>query len=221
MLAPTNGMPHHHHWQSEPPDGKFTWSKSWDERYGDEEDMAAIEAIEDGQDIRDSCFGHWSANGTFRIEEREWVDYGEDEGIGRGPDDTFQEEMAEVIVKNRRALVIGRGGTGKSHLIKLLRPKFKALGYQVMCIAFTHVAVANVNNVEYPAYTILHLLHQFVGNKRNKKKYAIIVDECSMVPLSMWSALLNVTFTGHTLVVLGDPHGQFAPIEDQHRMEQW
>ena len=41
VLAPTNAMPHHHHWQSEPPDGKFTWCKSWDERYGDEEDMAA------------------------------------------------------------------------------------------------------------------------------------------------------------------------------------
>ena len=41
VLAPTNTMPHHHHWQSEPPDGKFAWSKSWDEQYGDEEDMAA------------------------------------------------------------------------------------------------------------------------------------------------------------------------------------
>ena len=146
-----------------------TWENDPLIKVWDEEDMAAIEAIEDGQDIRDSCFGHWSANGTFRIEERQWVDYGEDEGNGRGPDDTFQEEMAEVIVKNRRALVIGRGGTGKSHLIKLLRPKFKALGYNVMCIAFTHVAVANVNNVEYPAYTILHLLHRFVGSDKRKK----------------------------------------------------
>ena len=41
VLAPTSAMPHHHNWQSEPPEGKFTWSKSWDERYGDEEDMAA------------------------------------------------------------------------------------------------------------------------------------------------------------------------------------
>ena len=41
MLAPSNAMPHHHLWHSEPPEGKFTWSKSWDERYGDEEDMAA------------------------------------------------------------------------------------------------------------------------------------------------------------------------------------
>ena len=40
VLAPTSAMPHHHNWKNEPPEGKFTWSKSWDERYGEEEDMA-------------------------------------------------------------------------------------------------------------------------------------------------------------------------------------
>ena len=88
--------------------------------------------------------------------------------------------MAEIIVKNRKALVVGRGGTGKSHLIKLLRPKFEALGYKVKCIAFTHVVVANIKSAEYPAYTILHLLHSFVGSKRNKQKYALFAGECSM-----------------------------------------
>ena len=80
--------------------------------------------------------------------ERDWIDYKEDEGIGRGPGDDFQDKIAEIIVKNRKALVIGRGGTGKSHLIKLLRPKFEARGYTVKCIAFTHVAVANINSAE-------------------------------------------------------------------------
>ena len=41
MLASINAMGHHHQWQSEPPGGKLEWSKSWDERYGDEEDMAS------------------------------------------------------------------------------------------------------------------------------------------------------------------------------------
>ena len=41
MLVSTNAMGHHHQWQSEPPEGKLGWSKSWDERYGDEEDMAS------------------------------------------------------------------------------------------------------------------------------------------------------------------------------------
>ncbi len=77
--------------------------------------------------------------------------------------------MAELIAKKRRGLVSGRGGVGKSHLIKLLRPKLEALGYKVMCIAFTHVAVANLNGAECPAYTILHMLHRFVANKSKQK----------------------------------------------------
>ena len=32
---------HHHEWQSKPPDGKLEWSKTWDERYWDEEELAA------------------------------------------------------------------------------------------------------------------------------------------------------------------------------------
>ena len=34
-------MGHQHHWQSEPPQGRLSWKKSWDEQYGDEEDMAS------------------------------------------------------------------------------------------------------------------------------------------------------------------------------------
>ena len=30
-----------------------------------------------------------------------------------------------------------------------------------------------------------------------------------------------MTFTGHALVAFGDLDGQFAPIQDQHRMDQW
>ena len=53
VLAPTSAMPHHHHlWQSEPPEGKFTWSKSWDERYGDEEDMAANAMFQSPEEIQ-------------------------------------------------------------------------------------------------------------------------------------------------------------------------
>ncbi len=68
--------------------------------------------------------------------EKDWCDFTEPEEIGRTPQDTFQEEMAEVLAKKRKGLVLGRGGVGKSHLIKLLRPKIESLGYKVMCIAF-------------------------------------------------------------------------------------
>ena len=176
-----------------------------------------LKGLQDGKTFAQS-FGHWFANGGFVL-DKEWFDITEPEAIGRTPDDKFQADVAELLAKKRRGLVLGRGGVGKSHLIKLLRPKLEGMGYKVMCIAFTHVAVANLNGAECPAYTILYMLHRFVGSKRKQKKFAIAVDECSMVPLSMWSALLNVTFTGHALFVMGDPAGQFTPIEDSHRQE--
>ena len=121
---------------------------------------------------------------------------------------------------NRGKLCARQRRHRKSELIKKLRPKFEAMGYKVTCVAFTHVAVANIDDEKYPARTILHLLHRFVGKPRAPKE-AIFVDECGMVTLAMWSALLNVTFTGHAVVVLGDYEGQFTPIQDQHRMDQW
>ena len=118
-------------------------------------------------------------------------------------------------------MVNGRGGTGKSHFIKLLKPKLEEIGYKVICIAVTHVAVANLNGVECDIHTILRLIHRFVGRKTCKKKCATIIDECSMVPMCMWSALLNMTFVGHRIYVMGDYEGQFTPIEDSHRQQQW
>ena len=44
-------MHHHHQWQKEPPEGKLMWSKSFDERYGDEEDMAANAMFNDPEEI--------------------------------------------------------------------------------------------------------------------------------------------------------------------------
>ena len=83
----------------------------------------------------------------------------EPEEVGRGPSDTFQNEVADAIVKNRGGYVDGRGGTGKSWLIKMLVEKFETEGFFVMvsnkkgevfkktrvhCVAFTHVASQNI-----------------------------------------------------------------------------
>ena len=45
-------MVHLHQWRGEPPEGKLQWSKSWDERYGDEEDMAANAMFQSPEEIQ-------------------------------------------------------------------------------------------------------------------------------------------------------------------------
>ena len=95
--------------------------------------------------------------------------------------------MAEVVQANPISL-------------SFLKWKLEKIGYKVICIAVTHVAVANLNGVECDLHTILHYLHRFVGSKRYKKKCAIIIDECSMVPMCMWSALPNLKFVGYNFL---------------------
>ena len=154
-------------------------------------------------------FGHWSLNGGFKC-FRQWRTIEEEEGLGScDENDTFQTEMADLLVENRGGYVSGRGGTGKSWMLKLLKPKFEKLGYNVHYIAFTHVAAANLEG-----NTILYELHRYA----QKKRLVVIVDECSMVPLCMWAALANLAFVGNIIIPAGDMDGQFLPIQDQHRM---
>ena len=81
-----------------------------------------VEIMKEKEQLKEEniSYGHWSVDGAFFF-DTPWDDIAEDEGIGRGPDDTFQEEMAERLANTGGALVFGRGGTGKSNLIKLLK----------------------------------------------------------------------------------------------------
>ena len=45
-------MGHQHCWQSEPPEGKLSWSKSFDQRYRDEEDLAANAVFNSPEEIQ-------------------------------------------------------------------------------------------------------------------------------------------------------------------------
>ena len=74
--------------------------------------------VEDGD-----TFGYWSTNAPFKGKAG-WNILEELEGLGRRPDDKFQNLAADEIVQNRGGYVDGRGGTGKSYLIKLLVEKF-------------------------------------------------------------------------------------------------
>jgi len=130
--------------------------------------------------------------------------------------------MASLVVENRGAYISGYGGSGKTWVIKLIVQALVELGFRefdeddgrkkktIHKCAFTHVAAGNVDG-----RTLLHELH-----RTKKKGHVIIVDESSMVPLSMWSALLNLKFTGNMIIVAGDMDGQFQPIADQHQLEK-
>jgi len=166
--------------------------------------------------FKPSTLGAWLEDPQF-LYDRTWTVMAEALGLGRGPDDTFQEEAAERIARNGfQGYVAGRGGTGKSAkkhgVLDRVKAKAEAAGWIVDILAFTHVQAANVEGS-----TILHHLHA----KAKSKKHLIIIDESSMVPLRLWAALANFKFTGSRFVVLGDIEGQLPPIADRHREELW
>ena len=159
-------------------------------------------------------FGFWLR--SF-IAVREWKFIKEDEGVGRGAHDTYQAEIVPKIVNNRGAFISGRGGTGKSHVIALLKKEFENEGFTVHVIALTHTAVANATSLEdnVKAQTIMHTLYTIM--QTTKRTLAIIVDEASQIPLAMQSTLLSLKWMGHIIVQMGDFAGQFMPIPDQAR----
>ncbi len=55
----------------------------------------------------------------------------ESPGIGRGPEDTHQAEAVERAIANGGAYIGGRGGSGKSYLLELLRARLIAEGLRV------------------------------------------------------------------------------------------
>jgi hypothetical protein len=155
----------------------------------------------------ETAFGGWSSEKRFTY-KREWRVLTESPGIGRGEDDDYQEDAAQALADNNGGCCIGRGGSGKSHILKRLRAILEERGVKVHVCAFTHVAAQNCEGK-----TILHTLHAYL----KAKKTAILIDKMSMIPLKMWTAIAQMQMTGNTFYIFGDCAGQFLPIQDQHR----
>jgi hypothetical protein len=169
------------------------------------------------EDVRTPLFdiGAWSTERRF-AHPRLWLIKREEPGLGCGPTDTFQDEAVDMLLGRRGGVVVGRGGTGKSEILRRLVARLKERGVEAHVVAFTHVAAQNAEGGT--------ILHELYANK-HQKKVALCVDEASMVSLRMWAQLAKLHFTCAMVFVFGDWAGQLMPIADQgreerHRVEQ-
>ena len=73
---------------------------------------------------------YWLLNGSSRLN----LTLEEPEGLGIFPDgsydEAFQIEVADKVVENQGALIIGCGGVGKSKVIELMTKKFEEKGFK-------------------------------------------------------------------------------------------
>jgi hypothetical protein len=153
--------------------------------------------------------GAWSTERRF-AHERPWWIKREEAGLGGGPDDHFQDVAVEALLRRCGGIVVGRGGTDKSEVLRRLVARLKERGVEAHVVAFTHVAAQIAEGGT--------ILHELYANKE-QKQVAICIDEASMVNLEMWAQLAKLHFTCAKAFVLENWQGQFLPIADQIRAE--
>jgi len=153
--------------------------------------------------FKGEAFGAWMEQPQF-AHTRTWTLLTEPEGIGCCSElDMFQAEAVEAIVRNSSARVSGRGGVGKTDLIKRLQAAFEALNYRVDVVAATHIQAFAAGGE-----TLLSDLHR---NMFRCKQRTVIVGELSMISMAMRTDIALGALLGNVYVVVGD-EGQCPPI---------
>ena len=131
--------------------------------------------------------------------------------------DELQREAVLGAVKNGVFLLTGGPGTGKTTTINAMIRYFESEGLDIMLAAPTGRAAKRMTETTgYEASTI-HRMLELMGGPDNGEKGSflrneenpletdvIIIDEMSMVDLSLFHALLKAVLVGTRLVLVGD-----------------
>ena len=114
------------------------------------------------------------------------------------------QQIADVLLARLGALLVGCGGTGKTWLAREIIKILQAAGIEVRIVAFTHLAAQNIGGQTIHAF--LHDCPSFKG--------VLVVDEASLVPVTLWGELAKYVHCGAQFFVLGDFRGQFMPAHN-------
>lgn len=146
----------------------------------------------------------------------QWIEEGEDE--------------SKHDTHNRSGMLItGPAGTGKTHLLRHLYEGCVKLKLRVLRTAFTHAAciqmgfdaqtLSSLFGID-PSHSqatrrILVFSRRFAAHLRNLNLDVLIVDEISMIPLSILECLMMFhRVSTHTRIVLSGDYNQLPPVED-------
>lgn len=123
------------------------------------------------------------------------------------------------IPSNKVSLLTGSAGTGKSTVIRWLISAFAVLGLKCKLCAYTGTAARLVASKSgHPAHTVHRLLEKKGDLLPERGSWdplntdVVIVDEFSMMPLSLTAELLDAVRDSTYLVFVGDPN-QLPAVE--------
>ena len=121
---------------------------------------------------------------------------------------------AHVTDGGRIRIVIGRAGTGKSHMMTQVRRSYEAEGYRVIGLAPTNAVVADLKKDGYGQAATLH--RELGALERNPSRWdqktVVVVDEAAMMDNAILLRLLRgAESSGARLILAGDDR-QFASV---------
>jgi|GEM_PF-5489652 len=129
-------------------------------------------------------------------------------------DSTDWKQIATALRVNGGLMINGRGGTGKSHIIKNI---INQIGEdKVGCVAFTNAAALKIDGTTIHKFLKLTKDLKISSGRMKQIKDTIkliIIDECSMVNSVLWSLLYQVNKeTNIPFLIVGDWR-QIEPVE--------
>lgn len=127
-----------------------------------------------------------------------------------------QRQTLQLALENQLVVITGGPGTGKTTTIRAILAMFERLGYKTLLTAPTGRAAKRMTELTgSEAYTVHRLLGAKFGEDEESVVFsknagdpldcdAVILDECSMVDISLMSALLSAMPAKARLVLVGD-----------------
>lgn len=119
-----------------------------------------------------------------------------------------QRAAVHLVAENEFACVTGGAGCGKTTVLKCIYDVLDDQGYHVVQMALSGKAAKRmIEATNRPAQT----LASFIKNGAPTYKFAVVIDEASMVDLISFCGVISLLPDETKLVMVGDPH-QLSPV---------
>ena len=128
-----------------------------------------------------------------------------------------QRAVVKSSIKNNVVIITGSAGTGKTSISRAILNIYKQAGYSIACCALSAMAAQRITEATgFPSSTI----HRLLGYGPNGFSHSheaplsedvILVDECSMINVGIFHAIISAVQNGKKIIMCGD-NRQLPPI---------